>query len=374
MRAETSAETGSGPIRQGQVTDDEIGASGYALVTAGKWRRGGRRDGLPSMARKLRLEYPGACYHVISRGNYRTDIFRADKTKAAFESCLFEACEKSGWLLHAFVLMSNHYHLALETPKGNLVAGMHWLQVTFAVRFNRLRNEHGHLFQGRYKALLVEDGDPLGAVCHYIHLNPVRAGLVPVARLQTYRHSSYWYLWHPGHRRDFLSVNVTLSSAGRVPDTSPGWKRYADYLNWQMAHGPAGGSNAYANLSRGWALGSDSFKTALVRDHALVARTRAWESIGAKEIREREWADALEQALQFCGRSETEIRDSLKSAGWKLAIAAWMKTRTQVSNAWLARRLSLGTPDAFSHNLTHYRRETQATDALWRRLISLSVT
>jgi len=75
------------------------------------------------MARKLRLEFPGACYHVINRGNYRADIFKTEGAKAAFEAGVFEACAKSGWGLHAYVLMSNHYHLALETPQGNLVAG-----------------------------------------------------------------------------------------------------------------------------------------------------------------------------------------------------------------------------------------------------------
>ena len=85
-----------------------------------------------AMPRKLRLEFPGACYHVINRGNYRADVFTSERTKAALESCLFEACAKSGWLLHAFVIMRNHYHLALETPLGNIVAGMQWLQATFA--------------------------------------------------------------------------------------------------------------------------------------------------------------------------------------------------------------------------------------------------
>src|SRR5512147_1697273 len=113
--------------------------------------RGGGPGTLARMARKLRLEFPGACYHVINRGNYRADIFKTEGAKAAFEACLFEACEKSNWVLHAYVLMSNHYHLALETPDGNLVAGMQWLQATFANRFNKLRGERGHLFQGRYK-------------------------------------------------------------------------------------------------------------------------------------------------------------------------------------------------------------------------------
>ncbi len=91
------------------------------------------------MARKLRVEYEGAIYHVISRGNYRADVFRSDKTKEAFLACLDEACTKAGWLVHAWCVMSNHYHLCLETPAANLVDGMRWLQCTFSVRFNRYR-------------------------------------------------------------------------------------------------------------------------------------------------------------------------------------------------------------------------------------------
>ena len=96
-----------------------------------------------SMARKLRLEFPGAHYHVINRGNYRGWIFRDERTKVAFTKCLFEACGRSGWVLHAYVVMGNHFHLALETPEGNLVRGMQWLEATFANRFNRHRAEHG---------------------------------------------------------------------------------------------------------------------------------------------------------------------------------------------------------------------------------------
>ena len=114
------------------------------------------------MARKLRLEYPGAIYHVINRGNYRAYVFKSVGARQAFEDCLFAACARSGWLLHAFVIMGNHYHLAVETPQGNLVAGMQWLQSTFANRFNQLRGERGHLFQGRYKSLLVEESAALG--------------------------------------------------------------------------------------------------------------------------------------------------------------------------------------------------------------------
>ena len=88
------------------------------------------------MARKLRLEFPGACYHVINRGNDRRNVFATEGTKVAFERCAFGACEKSGWLLHAFVVMRNHDHLAIEAPLGNLVAGMQWLKASFANRLN----------------------------------------------------------------------------------------------------------------------------------------------------------------------------------------------------------------------------------------------
>ena len=99
------------------------------------------------MARKLRLEYEGAIYHVISRGNYRAKVFGAEKTKAAFLKCLGEASAKSGWAVHAWCVMSNHYHLCFTTPQPNLVEGMRWLQATFSMRFSRLRNERGNVFQ-----------------------------------------------------------------------------------------------------------------------------------------------------------------------------------------------------------------------------------
>ena len=100
------------------------------------------------MARPLRMESESGVYHVLNRGNYRTDIFRSDKAKRAFLTCLGEACEQTGGEIHAWCLMSNHYHLAVSTPKANLVEGMRWLQGMFSVRFNRLRNERGHLFPG----------------------------------------------------------------------------------------------------------------------------------------------------------------------------------------------------------------------------------
>ncbi len=325
------------------------------------------------MARKLRLEYPGARYHIINRGNYRLDAFWADETKAAFEGCLFEACAKSGWILHAFVVMRNHYHLALETPEGNLAVGMQWFQGTFANRFNRFRDERGHLFQGRYKAILTEEGRPLGAVCDYIHLNPVRAGIVPVARLQEYRHSSYWYLHQPAKRPAFLRPQSALAWAGGIPDTPWGRGEYSQRLELELEQGTK--RKKSANLCRGWAIGSARFKADLIAEFGLRGTARTWdEAEAAVEIRQIRWEAALARAMEVVGYTCAEALASKKSESWKMAVAAWMKTRTDTSNGWLSTKLALGHPKAFSRNLTDYRRLKQANDPFWRILMLLPET
>lgn len=237
--------------------------------------------------------------------------------------------------------MGNHYHLAVETPCGNLVAGMHWLQSTFATRFNRYRDERGHVFQGRYKALLVEEGDPLGMVCDYIHLNPVRAGIVSVAHLGNYRHSSYWYLQRGELRPKFLRADTALSSR-QLADSSAGRRSYDDHLAWQAADGPAGKSKAYVSLSKGWALGSAEFKQSLAADHALATTMRAWETNNAREVRELEWTEQLARLLGSIPPAERT--DHRQSAPWKVRLAVRMKVSTTVSNRWLATQLHMGSP------------------------------
>jgi hypothetical protein len=233
---------------------------------------------------------------------------------------------------------------------------MQWLQATFANRFNKLRGARGHLFQGRYKGLLVEEGGPLAQVCHYIHLNPVRAGLVQPAALGGYRYSSYWYLARPKQRPAFLQLGPTLREAGDLVDTPAGWQAYADYLAWQAAEGPAGKSKAYVSLSKGWALGSGEFKATLVKDHQLAATSRAWESSGAQEIREHAWKEALTVALRARRKTAADLLSHRKTAPWKVALAAELKQTTQARNAWLAEHLHMGRAEAVSSHVTKHRR------------------
>jgi REP element-mobilizing transposase RayT len=317
-----------------------------------------------AMARKLRLEFPGACYHVINRGNYRSDIFAADRTKKAFEDCLFEACEKSGWLLVAYIMMRNHFHLALETPHGNLVTGMQWLQATFANRFNRLRRSVGHLFQGRYKAYLVEEGEPLAAVASYIHLNPVRAKIIPVERLSEYRYSSYWYLRNRAQRPPWLRIEAVLAHTDGLADTPQGWASYDAHLRWQAAEGPLGRAEAFKQMSQGWAIGSADFKATLLRDHAIVALARAWEAKGADEIRIRAWEELCQRGLVALSRSETELARTPGAVRWKVALAAFLKERSQASNGWIGRRLHLGCAKYVSRLVAAARRSSPPSPEL----------
>ena len=133
------------------------------------------------MPRKLRIEYPGAMYHVMSRGDRREKIFLDDVDRQDFLKTLAEACQKTNWQVHAYCLMPNHYHLVLETPEPNLVAGMAWLQSTYTIRLNHRHQLFGHVLSGRYKAQLVEGSGNgyLRTACDYVHLNPVRARMVP---------------------------------------------------------------------------------------------------------------------------------------------------------------------------------------------------
>jgi putative transposase len=141
------------------------------------------------MARPLRIEYPGALYHLTSRGNAQEDIFRDDADREAFLAVLAAVVERFGWRLYAYCLMDNHYHLVVETPKANLSKGMRQLNGVYTQRFNRRHGRVGPVFQGRFKAIVVDRQAYLLELSRYVVLNPVRARRVK--DLARYRWSSY---------------------------------------------------------------------------------------------------------------------------------------------------------------------------------------
>lgn len=309
----------------------------------------------------LRIERAGGIYHVINRGNYRADIFEEDKAKGAFLDCVGEACGKTGWVVHAWCLMSNHYHLAVQTPEANLAAGMHWLQSTFAIRFNRFRQENGHLFQGRYKALPVEPGPTLGSVAHYIHLNPVRGGLCQVANLADWRWCSHWWLMHPRHRPAWYSAAAALDDAGALADTPAGRNRYQDYLIWLAAEDVEQKRRGFERMSKGWALGTREFKNELLQLEEHQTAALRTDQPDTREARELAWANAATELKGKLGPNATA--PTAKSADWKVAVAAVLKARTTAPNLWLAGHLGMGSPSAVSRLTVECRRGLRASKA-----------
>ncbi len=129
------------------------------------------------MTRPLRIAYPGALYHVTSRGNVQQRMYEDDEDRHAFLAVLDAVVRRYNWLCHAYCLMDNHYHLVIETPDGNLPRGMRQLNGVYTQRFNRHHGRVGHVLQGRYKAIVIDRDSYLLEVCRYVVLNPVRAGL-----------------------------------------------------------------------------------------------------------------------------------------------------------------------------------------------------
>ncbi len=177
------------------------------------------------MARPLRIEFRGAVYHVTSRGNARQPIFIDDEDQDGFLEVLSTVVERFNWHCHAYCLMENHYHLLIETPNGNLSKGMRELNGVYTQRFNQRYRRVGHLFQGRYKAILVEKDHHLLSLCRYVVLNPVRVGLIK--RPEQWRWSSYGATMGLKRKPSFLTIDWVLSQfGGRRGTARQAYKRF----------------------------------------------------------------------------------------------------------------------------------------------------
>lgn len=311
------------------------------------------------VARKVRLEFAGACYHVINRGNYRRDLFAGKGAAESFEACLFEAATRFGWRLHAYVIMRNHFHLAVETPEPNLSDGMRWLQATWAARFNRFRGETGRPFQGRYKALHVEPGHALAQVAHYIHLNPVRAKVVTVEKLPEFRWSSL-PRFMAKNRPAVLDAQTVLQQAGELSDTVAGWRRYMAYLGVLAEEDARRREDKFGRLSHGWAVGSAKFKQELKEQLGEQTRgTNRFELLGGdaeahREARSALWEEKLQRAARAL-RIDLEELPAQRSAPEKVQLAACLRQVSSVSNTWLASRLQMGMPASVSQYVRRLR-------------------
>jgi len=160
------------------------------------------------MSRPLRIEYPEAVYHVTSRGNARNKIFNDDEDREIFLSNLKAVVTRYNWLCHAYCLMDNHYHTMVETPDANLSIGMRQLNGLYTQKYNRRHNKTGHLFEGRFKAILVQKDSYLLELCRYVVLNPVRAGVAE--KPEAWRWSSYQATAGLQKEPDYLATDWIL--------------------------------------------------------------------------------------------------------------------------------------------------------------------
>lgn len=167
------------------------------------------------MTRPLRLEFPGALYHVTSRGNRGNPIYHRDADRRLWLEVLAQVCERHHFVIHGFCQMTNHYHLLVETVEGNLSCGMRQLNGLYAQHISRRHELVGHLFQGRYKAMLVQEQRYLLEVCRYIVLNPIRANMV--SSLEEWPWSSHHYLVRARHHPDWFARDRLLSHFGDTP-------------------------------------------------------------------------------------------------------------------------------------------------------------
>ncbi|MBK5092940.1 MAG: transposase [Actinobacteria bacterium] len=178
------------------------------------------------MSRPLRIEFPGAIYHITSRGNAKQEIFETDEDRAAFLRTLQSVTERYKWLCHAYCLMNNHYHLLVETPDCNLSVGMRQLNGVYTQAWNRMNGSSGHLFEGRFKSIVVDKDNYFLEVSRYIVLNPVRAGLVDDP--SRWRWSSYRATSGLVKAPSFLSVKSLLSLFSN--DEGQARRRYSEFV------------------------------------------------------------------------------------------------------------------------------------------------
>ena len=206
------------------------------------------------MTRPLRIEYPGAVYHVTSRGNEKKAVFKDDLDRENFLNTLQQVNKRYNWLCHAYCLMTNHYHLLIETPDANLSLGMRQLNGVYTQLFNKRHNRTGHLFQGRFKGILIQKDSHLLEVCRYVVLNPIRAGMAK--NPQQWKWSSYRATAGKEKSHSSLTTHWVLGQFSEK-------KSIAERKYRQFVTGGIGEKSIWAEVKGQIILGEDKFADSL---------------------------------------------------------------------------------------------------------------
>jgi REP element-mobilizing transposase RayT len=274
------------------------------------------------MARPLRVEYPGAFYHVISRGNAGCAVFKTRRDRERFLSNLNGAHDQYALVIHAYCLMDNHYHLLVETPEANLSQALQWLNVSYAAYFNRRHDRIGHLFQGRFRAILIEADEYLIPLSRYIHLNPVKAKLVGTP--DAYAWSSYGAVVGKADCPGFLNRDDILSRFGDHPrEAVARYRRYVEGMDIERLEDPL------RNATGSFVLGDDDF-VRWVRGSFLQDRKDHRE---VPQLRRLEPRVDLDRIVDAVGREYNCPAERIRAGGGK-------NNRPRDASIFLARKMS----------------------------------
>ena len=303
------------------------------------------------MPRSPRIEDPQALYHVFSRGNYRTAIFADPGAVSSFMLALEATIIRAGWEVYAFAIMPNHFHLMIRAPRANLSRGMQLLLSAFSLRFNGYRDEHGHVFQGRYQAKRVPPGMDALRVMDYIHLNHVRKKLLSIEQLGGSPLSSVYRLFNLDIRSPFMVAEGLVRFCG-LPDTPDGWRLYLARLRDVYLRDDDG-----LSFEAQWEIAKRETKLASAGEGAATALSV---NLSDEEI-ERLDSDYSEKVFQGLlakiGKTEDDLKATAGLPEWKLNLALEMTRSTTASFVWLADRLCTGS----STYLANQCRKGQAT-------------
>jgi len=302
------------------------------------------------MARQPRIEFPGAFYHVMCRGDRGEPIFEDDEDRRTFLCTLTECCEKSGWRIYAWVLMSNHYHWVLQTPEANLVAGMKWFQNTYTRRLNTRHGKWGHVFGGRYKAILVDasGGGYLETLMDYVHLNPARAGLADPRNGKGLLEFP-WCSLAQGYgvaasQRPLWLAGVEGLELFGYKDEARDRRRFVERLEKRALEDEgrvAGPHQGLQNtLQRGWYWGSQEFREKMLKLVKRASSNRNYRTSALGRQKDRGEAEFwLEKTQEHFGLGKSTLTDALRTA--RLAAAWALHHRTNQPQNWIADQTGL---------------------------------
>ncbi len=310
------------------------------------------------MARPLRIEYEGAVYHITARGNERKTIFEHQGDYQKFLAILSELPQKFSVIIYGYVLMKNHYHLLIGTPGGNLSKIMHYLNTTYTVYFNLRHERSGHLFQGRYKAFLLEKDPYLLSVSRYMHLNPVRAGIVE--RPEEYQWSSYDVYIEGGKKKTWLSCNWILNQFSGPQVVARG--RYKEFVE----QGSSVNHNPFEESKAGIILGSASFVEEIIGKISLESHREVPQS---KELRRK---IGYQKVVSAVSRRFNMSEQNIMIKGKRNNIARkaciyLLKRLTDMSNEEIAKQFGIGYT-AVSQAMSRLEGEMREDQGLGKRV------